>query len=87
MPVELPQTLWFKSNKGSSNGLANGKVGRVNLVELSATTWNTLGLVLESAVDEGRISRELAGCSACHLLGADGAIDNIGVGSWELVKD
>lgn len=63
MPVKFPYTLWLNHDVGRSNRLGDGEVGRVNLPPLAGTTRRRLRGMLESTVDVGSISGELATAS------------------------
>lgn len=88
VPVELAQAAGLESHKGGGNGLAGGEVGRVDLPELAAVAGHRLRGVLEGAVDEGAVAREVVlGARAGDVLGGHvGGVD-VGVLLREFVKD
>ena len=88
VPVQLAQTARLERHKRRRNGLADGEVGRVDLVELAAVAANLLGLVLESAVDEGAVAAS-DGCAGRlgHVARADRRVDDVRVGRGDVVED
>lgn len=83
VPVELAQSTGLEGDKGGGNGLADGEVGGVNLVESTAAAGNLLGGVVKSVVRERRVTLALGGINGGR---ADGGIDNVRVLGRDLVK-
>ncbi len=52
-----------------------------------AAAGDGFALVLESAVDEGGVARQLAGRARGDVLGADGTVEDVGAGDGDLVED
>jgi len=77
--MQLPQPPRLQPNKRSSNSLASREIGRINLVKDTALPRDRLGLVLQRLVYERRIARELPRRTVCHVLGADGGVEDVGI--------
>jgi len=87
VPVKLAEPLGFESDKGCSDGLAGRKVGRVYLVELSASARHRLAGVLKGTIDEGRIARELARRIVGYVPGADCAVEDVWVWRGDVLEN
>ena len=87
MPVKLSQSTRLERNKSSSKRLASGEVCRVNLPEIAARAANLFRLVLERAVDEGAVARELPRGSVGDVLLADLGGEDVGVRVGDVLKD
>lgn len=85
--MKLSQTTRLERNKSSSKRLASRKVCRVNLPELAARAANLFRLVLERAVDEGAVARELPRGSVGDVLLADLGGEDVGVRVGDVLKD
>lgn len=85
--MKLAESLGFESDKSCSDGLADREVGRVYLVELSASARHRFARVLKGTIDEGRITRELARRIVGYVSGADGAVEDIWVGRGDVLKN
>lgn len=87
VPMELPEAARLKCHKGGRKRLAGGKVGRVDLVELAALARHGLRVMLQGPVNERRISGEHVTRVCGHVFGANGAVENVGVGGGDVVED
>ena len=87
VPMQFPEAAGLERNKRGGEGLASGKVGRVNLVELTTFARNGLGLVLKRSVHERRVTGELPSWAIGHVLGAHGAVENVGVRLGDVIKN
>ena len=85
--MQFSQAARPQPDEGRCDGLAGGEVGRVDLVELSASARNGFRLVLEGSVHKGGIAREVPGRSGGDILGADSAVEDVGVRLGHVVKD
>lgn len=86
MPVKLAEAAGLESDKRRGNGLGDGEVGRVDLVELAAVTTDLLRLVLQGLVDVGALLVGVGIRHVSHVAVAHGAIDNVRVGRREVLK-
>jgi len=87
--VKLAQTTGLKGNKGGSNGLGDGEVGRVNLVELATVAANLLGFVVKRAVDVGALAL-VVDVGVGHIddvAVADSGVLDVRRGSDDVVED
>lgn len=84
--MELPQATGLQCHKRGRERGADGEVGRVDLIEGTATAGHGLRLVLQRAVHVRAVARRLASGAALYLLGAHGAVEDVGVRVRDVVE-
>ena len=85
--MQLTKRTRLERHKCRGNGLADGEIGRVNLVKSATLAANLLGLVLKGAVDEGGVAVGVGVGHVHDVAVADGSVDDIRVGLGHVVKD
>lgn len=86
MPVKLTQTLGLQLHDGSSNGLGDGEVLRVDLAQGSAVSGNRLALVLVRVENVRAVALQSTLGGLLQVL-ADSAIQNVGELGGDLVEN
>lgn len=87
MPVQLTESTRLERHKCRGNGLADGEVGRVNLVKGATLAANLLGLVLKGAVDEGGVAVGVGVGHVHDIAIAHGSVENVRIGLGHVIKD
>ena len=84
--MKFSNTAWFQDNVGCGDGLGDGKVCGIDLVEFAATAGDRFRRVIKGVIYIRRVSCELS-IATCDLLGGDGRVKNVWVCGWELFEN
>lgn len=85
--MKLAQGTRLEGHEGSSNSLADGEIGRVDLVEGATSATDVLRLMLQSAVDKGGISLSIGVGYIRDITITDGAVNDVGRWRRHIIKD